>query len=322
MENVTHYFASANTGTGFKNNFNFINSSLKDSYLYILKGGPGTGKSTLLKTVANHFLSKGEQVELFHCSSDPNSLDGIHLVERNIAIVDGTAPHVTETTLPNAKEEIIDLGVFISDNVRAKESKMLKRLAEKKRCYAYAYNYLNSAYHIFQNKLILEKDDKFKPKTNRFIKELDLKNQHRKSETRYLFLSSFVSEGIKELPNNFNEKILDLSFSNANKFLKALILKLEKLHYDLIVLPNLFDINHVDAVIIPDLNLKITTKDIYNSKDKNIDLLLNNLMKLSGSEIGKAITYHKQIEKFYIQNMDFKGINELTKRLIEKIETF
>ena len=104
--------------------------------------------------------------------------------------------------------------------------------------------------------------------------------------------------------------------------MKALILKLEKLHYDLIVLPNLFDINYIDAVIIPDLNLKITTKDIYDSKDKNIDLLLNNLMKLAGSEIEKAITYHKQIEKYYIQNMDFNGINELTKRLIEKIDTF
>ena len=45
-------------------------------------------------------------------------------------------------------------------------------------------------------------------------------------------------------------------------------------------------------------------------------------MKLAGSEIEKAITYHKQIEKYYIQNMDFNGINELTKRLIEKIDTF
>ena len=322
MEKITHYFASANTGTGFKNHFEYINSKLKKSYLFILKGGPGTGKSTLLKTVANHFIALGESVELIHCSSDLNSLDGVHLIERNIAIVDGTAPHITETTLPNVLEEIIDLGVFIKDDVKENKKKMLKNLEMKKRCYIIANNYLNSANKIFQNKLILENSSKeFKPKISKFIKDLNLKNQHTKSETRYLFLGSFTSDGIKFLPNSYKEIYLDLPYLNADKFLKELISKLEKLHYNLIAIPNLFDTKYIDSVIIPALNLKITSNNIYNSKDKNLDLMLNNLILLSGSEIEKAIEYHKQVEKYYIKNMDFKGINELTNRLINKIQT-
>jgi len=100
MESFNHFFASANTALGFQNNFKYINNENKNGYLYILKGGPGTGKSTLLKTIANHFEKIGEKVEYFHCSSDAKSLDGVRLIRKNISIVDGTAPHIIETTIP------------------------------------------------------------------------------------------------------------------------------------------------------------------------------------------------------------------------------
>ena len=64
-----HYFLSANTNEGFCNYFDFATSRARDGYVYILKGGSGTGKSTLMKNVGKFFGGLGESIEFFHCSS-------------------------------------------------------------------------------------------------------------------------------------------------------------------------------------------------------------------------------------------------------------
>ena len=50
---IKGYFACANSSRGF---CNYFESNLQGlERLYILKGGPGTGKSTLMKEVGAHF---------------------------------------------------------------------------------------------------------------------------------------------------------------------------------------------------------------------------------------------------------------------------
>ena len=53
-----HFLASANSCNGFLNFFDNINSN-KNGFTYILKGGPGTGKSTIMKTIANSYKNRG-----------------------------------------------------------------------------------------------------------------------------------------------------------------------------------------------------------------------------------------------------------------------
>ena len=45
------YFGAANGYSGFRSQFGEIFNSHNMEKLYILKGGPGTGKSTLLKRI-------------------------------------------------------------------------------------------------------------------------------------------------------------------------------------------------------------------------------------------------------------------------------
>ena len=49
------YFAAANTYTGFISYFDTVFDPEKFSRLYVLKGGPGTGKSSFMKKIANEF---------------------------------------------------------------------------------------------------------------------------------------------------------------------------------------------------------------------------------------------------------------------------
>ena len=52
-----HYFAAANTYKGFESFFDEIFNTEKLERIYILKGGPGAGKSTLMQRTYPHMLS-------------------------------------------------------------------------------------------------------------------------------------------------------------------------------------------------------------------------------------------------------------------------
>ena len=51
LSHTREFFASANGYTGFRSYFDEIFDSRDYTAIYVLKGGPGTGKSTLLKVL-------------------------------------------------------------------------------------------------------------------------------------------------------------------------------------------------------------------------------------------------------------------------------
>ncbi len=77
----------------------------------LLKGGPGTGKSTLMKRVAAAFPE--DDVSVYHCASDPRSLDAVVLEQRGIYVADATAPHEAGTPLPGVTGILLDLAAGI-----------------------------------------------------------------------------------------------------------------------------------------------------------------------------------------------------------------
>ena len=104
------YYAAANTEKGFKSLFGEIFSPKELSRLYIIKGGPGTGKSTFMRGVAKAAEQRGFDVEYYYCSADTGSLDGVKIPSLKTALIDGTSPHSYEPRYPGACETVIDLG--------------------------------------------------------------------------------------------------------------------------------------------------------------------------------------------------------------------
>ena len=97
MRNTTEqieYFMGANTPFEFISKFDDLYDPINGFKVYILKGGPGTGKSGLMKAIASHFEEDGKCVHRIFCSSDPSSLDAVLVEDKKICILDGTAPHV------------------------------------------------------------------------------------------------------------------------------------------------------------------------------------------------------------------------------------
>lgn len=91
-------------------------SHLEDSYdpedgwrTYLIKGGPGMGKSTLMKRVLADAAGRGERVRRIPCPSDPDSLDGVVLEDRKICLMDATAPHIVNPKYPVVCETLVDM---------------------------------------------------------------------------------------------------------------------------------------------------------------------------------------------------------------------
>jgi hypothetical protein len=142
------YFIAANGYTGFRSQYDVFFRSALYTRVYIIKGGPGTGKNRMMQEIAQKVEEQGGQVDYIYCSSDPSSLDGVVLKnkDKRIAVLDGTAPHTRCTELPGVADEIVNLGAFWNEGCLKEQRDEIIRLCQEKSAeYQVAYRYLSLA---------------------------------------------------------------------------------------------------------------------------------------------------------------------------------
>ena len=175
---VRNLYPGGNTPDGFYSYYNYILPQREAEKIFCIKGGPGTGKSTLMKNIAQHFIKKGEDVDLMWCSSDPSSLDGVLTRNRNIAVVDGTAPHVVDPKNPGAVDEIVNLGDhWDEDELKKYRGEIVECSSHISEFFGYAYGYLKCAQQqqIFMGNMLdrLIPHDRIRELKNRLKLNLD-----------------------------------------------------------------------------------------------------------------------------------------------------
>ena len=106
--NSIDFFLGTTTPAGFKGYFEPLRRE-PGMQMYLIKSGPGCGKSTLMKRLALKAEQKGEPIQRIHCASDPDSLDGVIFLDKRAAIVDATAPHVLEPDAPDFERRLMML---------------------------------------------------------------------------------------------------------------------------------------------------------------------------------------------------------------------
>ena len=140
------YFLCANTCGGFYSLFDEITKSSDTKFIYIIKGGPGCGKSSFMRRVGGGFEALGHEVEYIYCSGDPSSLDGIYVPSLGVAYADGTAPHVLEPDYPGVSGCYLNLGEFYDTSaLKGKLGEASSLARSYKAHYADAYRYLRAA---------------------------------------------------------------------------------------------------------------------------------------------------------------------------------
>lgn len=260
-----HYFAGGNTAQGFHNLFESNLNGL--DRIFILKGGPGTGKSTLMKAIAEKWGSMGYSQERIHCSSDPESLDGVIIPELKAGIFDGTAPHVIEPKAPGVIEEYVNLGTaWNADELSQKKEKVLDYQEKIAVAFQQAYDAFAQALRAhdeLESIYIKNLDvDKANQVTAELIKGIFNEKRYagQKSKVLHRFLGAATPSGAIDFIPNITEGLAKRYFlkgragTGKSTLLKKITQAAEERGYDIEIYHCGFDPNSLDMVIVRELN--------------------------------------------------------------------
>ena len=146
MNEAPRFFLGANSKKGFVSYFDGLQEKSDGLRLLILKGGPGSGKSSLMKRVLKDASRNGHSVEIIPCASDPESLDAVIDYSAGFAIMDGTAPHTLDPRIPGARQHIMYTGDMWDSRKLSKNTDNIEKLTDTiGDCHKGACSYIKAA---------------------------------------------------------------------------------------------------------------------------------------------------------------------------------
>ncbi len=165
------FFLGVNTPQGFVSRFDHLTDSNEGWRTLIIKGGPGSGKSTMMKKIAAGFSD--EPLELAHCSSDAESIDALICPGRRFAVADGTSPHILEPKYPGAAESIVDLSSCWNEDALYSCREDIISLSDSiSGCHEHSCRYLASAAALVGDTYRLALEAVNKPKLSAYCTRL------------------------------------------------------------------------------------------------------------------------------------------------------
>ncbi|MEC2072284.1 PRK06851 family protein [Alkalihalophilus marmarensis] len=353
---IRNYYAGGNTAKGFYSLYDSAIDGL--DRLFILKGGPGTGKSTLMKAIGQEMVDKGMDIEFLHCSSDTNSIDGIIVPAYKIGIVDGTAPHVIEPKAPGVIEEYVNLGVaWDTEKLMPHKEEILALTKKISHAFHTAYDTFSEALSahddiedIYISNMDFAKADQLAEELiDLFYGDLTLEKT---ACVKHRFLGAATPVGAVDHIQNLTADITDRYFikgragSGKSTMLKKIAKAGEDKGFDVEVYHCGFDPNSLDMVIIREKGIAIfdsTAPHEYfpeRSGDHIVDVYercitpgtdekfaddIARTTKSYKDKMKEAITYladakvlRDQLEAIYIQAMDFSKVDQIKEELLHE----
>lgn len=110
---VRHYFAEGMTTRGYISLLpNMIPSWQRT---YVLLGGPGTGKSTLIKVIGLELLDRGYDIDFLRSARDPDSMAGFIMPRMGLAMLDAMELSPLRWRAPGVVEKFVDFNIFCDE---------------------------------------------------------------------------------------------------------------------------------------------------------------------------------------------------------------
>jgi len=122
---VRHYFIEAYTPFGQISLLEEFLAQIK--YTYLFTGGPGTGKSTMIKLIGIELIDRGFNVEYIRSVKEPDSVAGLYLRKQKLCILDRNE-FVPEILIRSEYQREIDFNSFCQQSKLAKAEQKIAAL--------------------------------------------------------------------------------------------------------------------------------------------------------------------------------------------------
>lgn len=350
------FFLGASTPRGFYSLFDELYDPEDGWRLYIIKGGPGTGKSTLMKRIAAECDKSGLYCERIFCSSDPSSLDGVIIPHLKTSICDGTPPHTAEPRFPGVSEVFVDLGKCRDDGkLRENSSEIISLTLENEREHKKCVAFLRAAAAVSANvksKLLPAVDTVKLQRFSESLAERELGGgTDKRGSVKRRFLSAFTPSGAAVFYDTFTGMceriiILDDPFGLASgAIIRFMALEAAGRGYSVTeCLSPMAPEGAPFALILPETGLGIIVSDRRNvcpfegARRVNCSRFLdkNEIRRYRNRIVFGRKTYdefidealkrlenakeiHDRLEKYYIEATDFSEVRRVTRKLLTEI---
>ena len=357
QRSAIQYFLGANAPTGFYSLYSELLPPEEARRVYLLKGGPGCGKSTLMRRVGAQLEAAGLDTEYILCSGDPHSLDGLLLPELGVCLADATAPHVLEPKYPGAVECYLNLGdCYDYEALYTIRQDIMDSMRGYKACYARAYRCLEASAELSEDvraTLLTPELPQWLARRAKGIlhRELKVRCPGRTGRIKQRFLSAVTHRGYLCLYDTALAqcpKIYELqdTCGLAHELLLPLLTGAVERGYDVVACPDPMAPDRLAHLLLPDAGLcflSSTPSAVFPDRptrrirlDTAVDdqLLRENRPRLRFAKkvsaalldeavvsLGQAKSKHDTLEGLYNPHVDFDRVHTLAQQVIEEIRS-
>ena len=342
MSVTNRYFLAANGFSGFRSGFGTVLSSEKIKRLYIIKGGSGVGKSTLMRRISSHFADTGYAVEEILCSSDPASLDGVVIKSGggDILLIDGTSPHEYDMKYPAVRDFTVDLSKHIDEEaIECEKEKVIFLIKQKKKHYDFAYKNLHLAGIAYETIMDIAKPYAKLHDISKLAKKLFPNRYESCAEIKHALYSAFCRVGLVSLDTN--DKIFERTYYFEQGYktqilFSMLISEIKTRSLTITVFPSPLSEDIIDGFSVDGKTLfkacegaaTYKAECYFNTFDDCEDKMIRSLYEIYNTALTAAeeamkgaFENHTALEEIYGAHMNFEKNTHLSDELIEKIRS-
>lgn len=349
----TRFFLGANSKNGFFSLYESYADPAAGDFLWVIKGGPGCGKSTFMKKIGAAAENAGLPVEYILCSGDPDSLDAVWLPTLRTGYMDGTAPHVQEAAYPGASSNYLNMGRFLDeDALRPRLPEIVALNRRYKALYAHAYALLAAGAALLpKNRPGLRGPAelaKIEKKAEGFAAR-ELRRLNKKARVSHRFVSAISCKGRITLEDSLTAGgarvcVLDNVLGLGHEYLSRLAALAEARGYDAVLCHDPLEPEKPEALLLPEAGLSLIAAEkpagfsFTPYRHLRLDAAVERetlaagrpqlrrqkkesalLLDRATQALAEAKELHDALEAVYRPHVDFAGADALAKEHIHRL---
>jgi energy-coupling factor transporter ATP-binding protein EcfA2 len=347
---TTRYvFASSHTSQGF---YTFIPELVKGlGKVYILKGAPGSGKSTFIRLLGEVMSQQGYDVEFWVSALDPVTPDGVYIAHFNAAVINGSLPQPIDPQYPGAREIIINLGEYWDKAIiEQRQRQIVEQIDQADNFHSQVGKILKEAGRVKEEIRIANASHLNMEKIEQLIKKISLDIMENRPGEKHYFAGVITADGlvdyINELSADCKKRYIFKGPSGSGKstvirelardakqrgyFLEYYHCGLEVEYLVMVVIRNLqlalIEVDHVEVALKPgDMVVDMTLYlDSYDNdqiavQSSEAHRRFEALLLQAQQEMENSHQVNREIKKLYASAMDFESLDRKRQEIAEEI---